>query len=237
MRTGATAVGGRRPAAHRELPSAHGGHEIEARAAHYRGALAHNPSHHAPQSPLIRARTRYVEFGPSHPHVGLLFRAWATPPACGIGGSLSSAHGGHGSRRKATSCPSGATECAWGPRDRGACSPLPGRARTQPLSPCASIPFDTRANTLCGVWAFSSARGPAIPSLGNPARVRNRGFTCGTGGPRADPGGVVFYNPVAGTRRWIQKCGADAFIGPAFPREEDRKIRRGRPWRGRRGSR
>ena len=123
------------------------------------------------------------------------------------------------------------------PRDRGACSPLPGRARTQPLSPCASIPFDTRANTLCGVWAFSSARGPAIPSLGKPARVRNRGFTCGTGGPRTDPGGVVFYNLVAGTRRWIQKCGADAFIGPAFPREEDRKIRRGRPWRGRRGSR
>ena len=145
--------------------------------------------------------------------------------------------GGHGSRRKATSCPSGATECAWGPRDRGACSPLPGRARTQPLSPCASIPFDTRANTLCGVWAFSSARGPAIPSLGNPARVRNRGFTCGTGGPRTDPGGVVFYNPVAGTRRWIQKCGADAFIGPAFPREEGRRIRRGCPWRGRRGSR
>ena len=70
-----------------ELSSAHGGHEIEASAAHHRGALAHNPSHHAPQSPLIRARTRYVESGPSHPHVGLLFRAWATPPACGIGGS------------------------------------------------------------------------------------------------------------------------------------------------------
>ena len=154
---------------------------------------------------------------------------------CGTGGprgELSSAHGwprqsaegdqlpigsyrvrtgGHGSRRKATSCPSGAIECAWGPRDRGACSPPPGRARTQPLSPCASIPFDTGANTLCGVWAFSSARGPAIPSLGNPARVRNRGFTCGTGGPRADPGGVVFYNLVAGTRRWIQKCGADVY--------------------------
>ena len=156
----ATVVGGRRPAAHRELSSAHGGHEIEARAAHHRGALAHNPSHHAPQSPLIRARTRYVEFGPSHPHVGLLFRAWATPPACGIGGSRA----------------------------------------------------------------------------GQAARVRNRGFTCGTGGPRAEPGGVVFYNPVAGARRWIQKCGADARIGPAFPREEGKRIRRGRPWRGHRGS-
>ena len=33
-----------------------------------------------------RARTRYAEPGPSHPHVDPLFRAWATPPTCGIGG-------------------------------------------------------------------------------------------------------------------------------------------------------
>ena len=32
---------------------------------------------------------------------------------------------------------------------------------------------------------FSSARGPAIPSLGNPAHVRNSGLTYGTDGPRA----------------------------------------------------
>ena len=32
---------------------------------------------------------------------------------------------------------------------------------------------------------FSSARGPAIPSLGNPAQVRNSGLTCRTDGPRA----------------------------------------------------
>ena len=42
------------------------------------------------------------------------------------------------------------------------------------------------ANPLCGAWAFSSARGPAIPSLGNTARVRNRRPTCGIGGPRAE---------------------------------------------------
>ena len=152
----ATAVGGRRPAAHRELPSAHGGHEIEARAAHHRGALAHNPSHHAPQSPLIRARTRYVEFGPSHPHVGLLFRAWATPPTCGIGGPR--VGWPVDVRNRQTTC-----------------------RRRWPYTRLAA----SRANPLCGAWAFSSARGPAIPSLGNPAHVRNRRPTCGTGGPRA----------------------------------------------------
>ena len=143
----ATVVGGRQPAAHRELPSAHGGHEIEARAAHYRGALAHNPSHHAPQSPLIRARTRYVEFGPSHPHVGLLFRAWATPPACGIGGSRA----------------------------------------------------------------------------GQAARVQTQVESCSITQLPGHVGGYKHAGPMC--------------IGPAFPREEDRKIRRGRPWRGRRGSR
>ena len=144
---GATVVGGRRPAAHRELSSAHGGHEIEARAVHHRGALAHNPSHHAPQFPLIRARTRYVEFGPSHPHVGLLFRAWATPPACGIGGSRA----------------------------------------------------------------------------GQAARVQTQVESCSITQLPGHVGGYKHAGPMC--------------IGPAFPREEDRKIRRGRPWRGRRGSR
>ena len=32
------------------------------------------------------AQARYVEPGPSHPHVGLLFRVWATPPMYGTGG-------------------------------------------------------------------------------------------------------------------------------------------------------
>ena len=42
-----------------------------------------------------------------------------------------------------------------------------------------------RASSLCGAWAFSSARGPAVPSLGNPAHVRDRRPACGIGGPRA----------------------------------------------------
>ena len=37
-----------------------------------------------------------------------------------------------------------------------------------------------RASSLCGAGAFSSARGLAVPSLGNPARVRDRQPVCGT---------------------------------------------------------
>ena len=39
-------------------------------------------------------------------------------------------------------------------------------------------PLNTHANPLTGTWASSSARGPAIPSLGNPAHVRDRRPTC-----------------------------------------------------------
>ena len=41
-------------------------------------------------------------------------------------------------------------------------------------------PRDTHANPLFRTRAISSARGPAIPSLGDPAHMRNSGFTCGT---------------------------------------------------------
>ena len=47
-------------------------------------------------------------------------------------------------------------------------------------------PLNTHANPLYGTWASLSARGPAIPSLGNPAHVRDRRPTCGIGGPRAE---------------------------------------------------
>ena len=52
-------------------------------------------------------------------------------------------------------------------------------------------PLNTHANPLYGTWASLSARGPAIPSLGNPAHVRDRRPTCGTGGPRAGCVGVA----------------------------------------------
>ena len=47
---------------------------------------------------------------------------------------------------------------------------------------CPSRPH---VGLLFRAWAVSSSRGPAIPSLGNPAHVRNSGLTCGTDGPRA----------------------------------------------------
>ena len=99
---------------------------------------------------------------PSHPHVGLLFRAWATPPTYGTGG------------------------------------PRAGQAaRVQPYTGLAAM----RASSLCGAWAFSSARGPAVPSLGDPAHVRDRWPACGTGGPRAGHVGVQV----------VVACGQSAF--------------------------
>ena len=58
-----------------------------------------------------------------------------------------------------------------------------------------------RASSLCGAWAFSSARGPAVPSLGTPAHVRDRRPACGTGGPRAGHVGVQV----------VVACGQSAF--------------------------
>ena len=86
------------------------------------------------------------------------------------------------------------------------------------------------ANPLCGAWAFSSARGPAIPSLGNPAHMRNRRPACGTGGPRVGWPVAVRNRQAACRRRWPYTrlaasranplCGAWAFSsarGPAIP--------------------
>ena len=97
---------------------------------------------------------------PSHPHVGLLFRVWATPPACGTGG----------------------------PRVKEG---------VQPNTRLAAM----RASLLFRAWAFSSARGPAVPSLGDPAHVRDRRPACGTGGPRAGHVGVQV----------VVACGQSAF--------------------------
>ena len=44
-------------------------------------------------------------------------------------------------------------------------------------------PSHPHVGLLFRAGAFSSARGPAIPSLGNHAHVRNSGLTCATGSP------------------------------------------------------
>ena len=46
-----------------------------------------------------------------------------------------------------------------------------------------ACPSHPHVGPLFRAWAFSSARGPAIPSLGNHAHVRNSGLTCATGSP------------------------------------------------------
>ena len=83
-----------------------------------------------------------------------------------------------------------------------------------------------RASPLCGAWAFSSARGPAVPSLGNPAHVRDRRPACGTGGPRAGHVGVqvvLSRCPWAAARprdRHTRACGSEWSIskpGQALP--------------------
>ena len=63
---------------------------------------------------------------------------------------------------------------------------LPAEQGAQPYT----RPATSHANPLFRTWAISSAREPAIPSLGDPAHMRNSGLTCGTGGLRAGRVGV-----------------------------------------------
>ena len=108
---------------------------------------------------MIRTRTRYSEPGPSHPHVDPLFRTRAISSARGpaIPSLGDPAH----MRNSGLTC---GTEG------------LRAGQRAQPYT----RPTTSHANPLFRTRAISSARGPAIPSLGNPAHMRNRGFTRGT---------------------------------------------------------
>ena len=56
-------------------------------------------------------------------------------------------------------------------------------------------PTTSHANPLFRTRASSSARGPAIPSLGDPAHMRNSGLTCGTGGLPAEQGAQPHTRP------------------------------------------
>ena len=56
-------------------------------------------------------------------------------------------------------------------------------------------PTTSHANPLFRTRAISSARGPAIPSLGNTAHMRNSGLTCGTEGLRAEQGAQPYTRP------------------------------------------
>ena len=56
-------------------------------------------------------------------------------------------------------------------------------------------PTTSHANPLFRTRAISSAREPAIPSLGNTAHMQNSGLTCGTGGLRAEQGAQPYTRP------------------------------------------
>ena len=88
-------------------------------------------------------------------------------------------------------------------------------------------PLNTHANPLYGTWASLSARGPAIPSLGNPAHVRDRRPTCGIGGPDVDGAVTSLITYGAVTVAWVERLAAinEEMVG--FFDEELAELREG----------
>ena len=79
-------------------------------------------------------------------------------------------------------------------------------------------PRDTHANPLFRTRAISSARGPAIPSLGDPAHMRNSGLTCGTAGLRAGQRAQPYTRPTTSHANPLFRTRAiSSARGPAIP--------------------
>ena len=123
---------------------------------------------------LIRTWTRYSEPGPPHPHVDPLFRAWAISSARGpaIPSLGNIAH----MRNSGLTCGTEVLRAGQG---------------AQPYT----RPATSHANPLFQAWASSSASEPAIPSLGDPAHMRNSGLTCRTEGLPAEQGAQPYTRP------------------------------------------
>ena len=96
---------------------------------------------------------------PSHPHVGLLFRVWATPPMYGTGGPRAGQAARVRDRRPA--CERRGTALH--------------RARRN-----ARKPAMWSLGLLIRTWACYSEPGQPRPRAGQAARVRNRRPACGT---------------------------------------------------------
>ena len=146
---------------------------------------------------LIRTWTRYSEPGPPHPHVDPLFRAWAISSARepAIPSLGNPAH----MQNSGLTCGTGGLRAGQG-----------AQPYTRPATSHANPLFRTRAS--------SSARGPAIPSLGNPAHVRNSGLTCGTGGLRAEQGAQPYTRPTTSHVDPLFRTRASSSArGPAIP--------------------
>ena len=173
------------------------------------GVYVRNRRHSRTPDPLHHTRTRYSVPGPPHPHVDPLFRAWATPPTCGTGG-LCAEQGAQPYTRPATSHANPlfrtrASSSARGPaipslgdpahmRNSGLTCGTEGLRAEQGAQPYTR-PATSHANPLFRTRASSSAREPAIPSLGNTAHMRNSGLTCGTGGLPAEQGAQPYTRP------------------------------------------
>ena len=79
-------------------------------------------------------------------------------------------------------------------------------------------PTTSHANPLFRTRAISSAREPAIPSLGAPAHMRNRGFTRGTAGLRAGQGAQPYTRPATSHANPLFRTRAiSSARGPAIP--------------------
>ena len=138
-----------------------------------------------------------------------LFRAWATPPTCGTGGLRAEQR--VNMQNRGFTCGTGGTAVhqthyitrepaipsLGNPahmQNSGLTCGTGGLRAEQGAQP-HTRPATSHANPLFRTRAISSARGPAIPSLGDPAHMRNSGLTCGTAGLRAGQGAQPYTRP------------------------------------------
>ena len=156
-----------------------------------------NRGHSRTPDPLHHTRTRYPEPGPPHPHVNPLFQAWASSSA------------------REPAIPSLGNPAHM--QNSGLTCGTEGLRAEQEAQPYTR-PTTSHANPLFRTRAISSARGPAIPSLGNPAHMRNRGFTCGTAVLRAGQGAQPYTRPATSHANPLFRTRASSSArGPAIP--------------------
>ena len=156
-----------------------------------------NRGHSRTPDPLHHTRTRYPEPGPPHPHVNPLFQAWASSSA------------------REPAIPSLGNPAHM--QNSGLTCGTEGLRAEQEAQPYTR-PTTSHANPLFRTRAISSARGPAIPSLGNLAHMRNRGFTCGTAVLRAGQGAQPYTRPATSHANPLFRTRAiSSARGPAIP--------------------
>ena len=129
---------------------------------------------------LIRTWTRYSEPGQHRPHSEQRVNMRNSGSTCGTGGTAV-----HQTRyiTREPAIPSLGDPAHM--QNSGLTCGTEGLRAEQGAQPYTR-PTTSHANPLFRTRAISSAREPAIPSLGNTAHMRNSGLTCGTAGLRAE---------------------------------------------------